>query len=350
MQALILAGGEGTRLRPLTINTPKPIVPIANEPFLLRQIESIKKAGITDITLALNYQPSAIEKILGDGADFGVHLRYLIEPAPLGTAGAYKFAEAAIGDTTLILNGDILTDVDLTQVIRQHRESESAATIVLTEVENPAAYGLVECAADKSVLRFLEKPNVAEIEKMNVRTINAGIYILEPHVLKYIPDNEKYSFEYQLFPQLLERNERFQAFTAIGNYWLDIGTPERYLQANRDAISGRVQNAEIKRDAVFYSETSAEIDDKSVVAADCVIKNGAKIYNSVLGKNVIIGERSVVRNSVIWSGCVIGADCVITDSVTGYDCRIGSRVTVKSDYLADETKLSKNQLISSKSG
>ncbi len=180
MQALILAGGQGTRLRPLTVNTPKPIVPIGNQPFLLRQIESLKAADVSDITLSLNYQPSAIQQVLGDGSQFGVKLRYLIEPAPMGTAGAYKFADEYLKTATIVLNGDILTDLDLQTVVEQHQNASATATIVLTRVDNPAAYGLVEIAADNQVLRFLEKPNSAEIADLKIDTINAGIYILEP--------------------------------------------------------------------------------------------------------------------------------------------------------------------------
>jgi NDP-sugar pyrophosphorylase family protein len=183
MQALILAGGQGTRLRPLTINIPKPNVPIGNQPFLLRQIQSLKSAGITDITLSTGYQPSAIEKALGDGSEFGVNLRYLVEPVAMGTAGAYKFAERFLETTTVVLNGDILTDIDLRGVIERHKKHNAAATIVLTEVENPSVYGVVEIDEDQRVLRFLEKPKPDDISNININTINAGIYILEPQIL-----------------------------------------------------------------------------------------------------------------------------------------------------------------------
>lgn len=337
MQALILAGGEGTRLRPLTLNIPKPIVPIANEPFLLRQIQSIKDAGITDITLALNYQPSAIENLLGDGADFGVQLRYLIEPSPLGTAGAYKYAEEAIGETTLVLNGDILTDIDLKQVIKQHQSLDSTATIVLTEVENPSAYGLVEYDVNKRVIRFLEKPTLEEIGKLNIKTINAGIYILEPHVLQFIPDGEKYSFEYQLFPQLLAQKENFYAFTSTEDYWLDIGTPERYLKANQDVVGGKVGNVVIKQNTAFRMSKSADVAENAIIADGCVIKSGAKVYNSILGKDCIVGERSVVKNSVIWANSEVKSDCIITNSVIGGKSLIKNGAIINEQYLPDNT-------------
>lgn len=340
MQALILAGGLGTRLRPLTLNTPKPIVPIGNQPFLLRQIESLKMAGVTNITLSLNYQPSAIEKLLGDGSEFGVNLRYLIEPSPMGTAGAYKFAEKFLEETTIVLNGDILTDIDLQTVTDKHRKDNALATIVLTPVENPSAYGLVQVSDNSDILRFLEKPSLEEIERLKINTINAGIYIFEPSVLAYIPENESYSFEYQLFPDLLRNKEKFQAFVANNNYWLDIGTTQRYLQANQDLISGKIKNSQgLKRSNLDVSD-SAEIDEKSSLADGSVIKSGAKIVNSILGCNVAIGENTTVKNSVIWAGTTIDSDSVIADSIVGYNCRIGKNVLLQDGcVLGDESIL-----------
>ena len=234
MQALILAGGKGTRLRPLTVYTPKPIVPICNRPFLLYQIDTLRRAGIKDITLSLSYQPHKIEQLLGDGSDYGVNLKYTVEPQPMGTAGAYKYAEELIREPTVVFNGDILTDLDLKAVIREHNARKATATIVLTPVDNPSAYGLVETEPDGRVHRFLEKPKPDEI---TVNTINAGTYILEPRVLDYIPAGENHSFEYGLFPTLLEKGEPFFAHIPQRTYWIDIGTPERYLQAHMDLLA-----------------------------------------------------------------------------------------------------------------
>lgn len=340
MQALILAGGEGTRLRPLTANTPKPIVPIGNEPFLVRQIQALKNAGVTDIILSTGYQPRAIEKALGDGSIYSVRLRYLVEPAPLGTAGAYKFAEQFLKTTTLVLNGDILTDINLSAVAEQHKKHRAAATIVLTEVEDPSAYGLVEVGENSEVLRFLEKPPAEELTQININTINAGIYILEPKVLDGIPKNENYSFEYGVFPGLLERGENFRAFIARDAYWLDIGTPQRYLQAHRDLMSGKIKNFEINRAGKFNRSANSEIDAKSCIADDCVIKPNARIINSVLGKGVVIAENSIVRNSVIWSGTRVNSDTRVFDSIIGSDCRIGNNVRLNSGVvLGDRTEV-----------
>lgn len=341
MQALILAGGEGTRLRPLTLNTPKPIVPIGNEPFLLRQIDSLKEAGVTEIILATGYHPSAIEKTLGDGSRYEVKLRYLIEPEPMGTAGAYKFAEEFLTTSTIVLNGDILTDIDLQKVAEQHRCDQAVATIVLTEVENPSVYGVVETDKENRVLRFLEKPKAEELSQININTINAGIYILEPRVLDYIPKGERHSFEYQLFPALLSNKENFRAFIARENYWLDIGTPERYLQAHSDLTAGKIKNLLISKSNKFQSASETEIDEFSWLGEDCAVSKKAKIINSVLGKNVTVGENSIVRNSIIWSGTKIGSDVFIENAIVGSDCRIGKNACLGSgSMLGDQTVIS----------
>lgn len=340
MQALILAGGQGTRLRPLTLNTPKPIVPICNQPFLLRQIELLKTAGITDITLSLNYQPSSIQEILGEGAEFGVHLRYLIEPEPRGTAGAYKFAEEFLTDSTVVLNGDILTDINLQELIDRHKRFNAAATIVLISVDNPSAYGLVEVGSESEVLRFLEKPKPDQIDKLKTDTVNAGIYILEPSVLKHIPAGENYSFEYQLFPDLLARKEIFKAYIAENTYWLDIGTIERYLQAHGDLLAGKIGNIFLPT-AYSQSFESVEIDEKSVVGKGCKLEPGVKIKNSVLGEKVSVGENVSIENSVIWAGTKIESDANISDSIIGFNCSIGKNASVtRGSVLGDDTNLS----------
>ncbi|MGH9800909.1 MAG: nucleotidyltransferase family protein, partial [Blastocatellia bacterium] len=279
MQALILAGGEGTRLRPLTIYTPKPVVPIVNRPFLFYQIDLLKRAGIKEITLSLSYKPDKISDIFGDGEDYGVKIYYAVEASPLGTAGAYKNAEEHLSQTAVVFNGDVLTGINIAEVIAYHRERKAAATIVLTPVENPSAYGLVETESDGRVRRFLEKPKPEEI---TCNTINAGIYVLEPHILKYIPKDEKFSFEYQLFPALLRNNEPFYAYT-MSDYWLDIGTPQRYLQANDDMLNGRIGSFEVERKPVTTANTAsltdfvpAKVDSISVVDPTCQIKPGVE--------------------------------------------------------------------------
>jgi mannose-1-phosphate guanylyltransferase len=338
MQALILAGGKGTRLRPLTVYTPKPIVPICNRPFLLYQIDTLRRAGITDITLSLSYQPQKIEQQLGDGSDFGVNLKYTVETQPMGTAGAYKYAEDLIREPTVVFNGDILTDLDLKTVIREHTERQATATIVLTPVSNPSAYGLVETEQDGRVRRFLEKPKPDEI---TVNTINAGTYILEPHVLDLIPAGENYSFEYGLFPTLLAKGEPFFAHIPQRTYWMDIGTPARYLQAHHDLLADRVGRIHIKnRRGNFDMATVAEIDELSMIGDDCTIKPGAQIINSVLGSGCYIEERARVENSVVWAHTRIGGGAQVSNAVVGRGCHIGRSTQLGAGtVLGDKTSL-----------
>src|SRR5258705_1814017 len=338
MQALILAGGKGTRLRPLTVYTPKPIVPICNRPFLLYQIDTLRRAGIIDITLSLSYQPNKIEQLLGDGSDHGVSLKYTVEPQPMGTAGAYKFTEDLIREPTVVFNGDILTDLDLKSVIREHSERKATATIVLTPVENPSAYGLVETEANGGIRRFLEKPKADEI---TCNTINAGTYILEPKVLDFIPAGENYSFEYGLFPDLLKRAEVFYAHIPPRTYWIDIGTPERYLQAHHDLLANRVGRIHIKeRRGDIEVATIAELDEHSVIGDGCQIKPGAQIINSVLGTGCFVEERARVEHSVIWPHTRIGTNAHVSGAIVGRGCHIGRSATVgPGSVLGDKTSL-----------
>ena len=338
MQALILAGGKGTRLRPLTVYTPKPIVPICNRPFLLYQIETLKRAGVTDITLSLSYQPAKIEDLLGDGSEFGVRLRYTTEPQPMGTAGAFKFAAEHITDQTIVFNGDVLTDLDLARVIAEHRGRRATATVVLTPVEDPSAYGVVETDGDGRVRRFVEKPAPGEAA---TNLINAGTYVLEPSVLDLIPEGESYSFEYQLFPDLLRRGEPFFAHAPENTYWLDIGTPARYLRAHHDLLAGLVGNIKIeKRRGDFDAATAAEIDAASVIADGCTVKPGAQVINSVLGEGVHLEEKARVENSVVWPHTRVNAGAHVLSSIVGRGCYVGRSAQVgPGAALGDKTSL-----------
>jgi len=337
MDSLILAGGKGTRLRPLTIHTPKPVVPIANRPFLLYQVDLLKRAGISDITLSLSYQPGKIEEILADGSEFGVHIHYAVEATPLGTAGAYKNAEEHLTRSTVVFNGDVLTDMDLSAVIAFHRERGAAATIVLTPVDNPSAYGLGETESDGRVRRFLEKPKAEEI---TCNTINAGVYILEPEVLSFIPADEQFSFEYQLFPALLAAKRPFYAYTWQG-YWLDIGAPSRYLQAHYDLLNRRLALFPLKRTAPSTngSGDTPKIDELSLIDPSCVLKPGVEIVNSVLGPNCILEERVRIEDSVIWAGTRVGQNSVIRRSVIGKSGLVGRNAVVDGAVLGDKSSL-----------
>ena len=325
MQALILAGGKGTRLRPLTMHTPKPIVPIANQPFLLYQLELLKRADVRDVILSLSYQPHKIEDKVGDGTDYNVRVSYAVEASPLGTAGAYRNAAGLISETTVVFNGDVLTDIDMNDVIRFHRERQAAATIVLTPVPNPTAYGLVETEKDGHVRRFLEKPKPEEV---TCDTINAGIYILEPRMLDYIPEGEPFMFEYGVFPQLLDRGEPFFAYIWRG-YWRDIGTASSYLQANLDVIGGRVKLlSPLQPSRGDKFDATAEIEAPSIVDASCTLKAGVQIVNSVVSRNCYFDERARIENSVVRGGTRIGAGSTVQGAVIGKGCHIGRAVEV----------------------
>lgn len=336
MKGLILAGGKGTRLRPLTLNTPKPIVPVANAPFLLYQIDLMLSAGIHDVILSLSYQPRKIEDLLKDGADYGIGIRYAVEGTPLGTAGAFKNAEDYLDSTTVVFNGDILTGVDLAAVIRKHKEFGAVATLVLAPVDNPSAYGLVETASDGAVLRFIEKPGPDEI---TCNTINAGVYVLEPSVLRYIPKDEPYSFERGVFPTLLERKERVLSFT-LDNYWIDIGTPKKYLEVHHDILAGKFLSKRVPSSATDRSALPRDvtIDAKSIIDADVTIRSGARIENSVIGRNCKIEEGAQIIDSVIWAGNTLDADSRVEGAIVGKGCYVGRSVTLRPGaVLGDKT-------------
>ncbi len=340
MQSVILAGGKGTRLRPLTVYTPKPIVPVINRPFLLYQIDILRRAGITDITLSLSYQPDKIEHILGDGSEFGVNLRFITEPSPLGTGGAYRFAADELRETTVVLNGDILTDLDLSKILEFHAENKAEATLALMPVENPAAYGLVETNGESRVLRFLEKPKPDEVAALGINTINAGIYVLEPTILDLIPKGENRSFEYDVFPEILNREKPFFAYVMSREYWRDIGTPISYLRAHQDFMDGTIKGFEIDRSQHSDTATSAAVDSRSVLGEGCVVKPGARVTNSVLGPGVHVDEKAIVENSVVWAHTRVSAAADIRSAIIGRSCHIGRNAVVSPGaVIGDKTTL-----------
>jgi NDP-sugar pyrophosphorylase family protein len=333
MKAILLAGGKGTRLRPLTLHTPKPIVPIFDRPFLHYQIDLLRRIPeIDEVILSLNYQPRRIEEIFGDGSELGIRIRYLVEPSPLGTAGAVKFAEEYLNDSVVVFNGDVLTQVNLAEVIALHRARKARATIVLTPVENPRAYGLVETDRDGNVLRFLEKPDPAQI---TCDTINAGIYVLEPETFDRIPRGTAWSIERSYFPSLVERRETFVAYIHRG-YWIDIGTPAKYLQVHLDIMDGRFVappfdaasgRAWVSPDARV--EKGATLEGPCYVADGAVVKPGAKIRPySVLGRQCHIEEDATVERSIIWANGWVGREATVTSAILGRHCHVGRNAAV----------------------
>jgi NDP-sugar pyrophosphorylase family protein len=343
MKAILLAGGQGSRLRPLTLHTPKPIVPIFGRPFLQYQIDLLRAVPeIDEIILSLNYQPRRIEEVFGDGTDLGVHLRYVVEPAPLGTGGAIKFAAGDHrGDPLVVFNGDVFTSVDLPALIALHRERQAKATIVLTPVENPSAYGLVETDADGNILAFLEKPSPDQIR---CDTINAGIYILEPDTLDRIPKDTPFSIERGYFPSLIADRSTFVASVYRG-YWIDIGTPEKYRQAHRDIMDGRF-------DAPPFAGTTggrvispdARIDAGVTIESPCfvddgvVIKSGARIGPySVIGRHCHIGEGAVVDGAILWPNTWVDTGARVGAAIAGRHCHFGRHVEVGEALFGDKS-------------
>ncbi len=346
MKAILLAGGKGTRLRPLTIHTPKPIVPIFNRPFLHYQIDLLKQVPeIDEVILSLNYQPRRIEEIFGDGSDLGIKIRYVVEPAPLGTAGAIKYAGDHLTESVVVFNGDVLTAIDLAAVIRLHRKRSAKATIVLTPVENPSAYGLVETDADDNVSRFVEKP---QPDQITTNRINAGIYVLEPDTFDRIPGNVAWSIERSYFPMLIERQDVFVAYVYDG-YWIDIGTPEKYLQVHRDIMDGRFKTApfsSLPASAAFMG-ADVRVEDGATVVGPCfldegvLVKSGARIGPySVIGRQCQIEEDAHVEGAIVWQNTRVSRNAVVRNAIIGRNCHIGRSVSVDGGtVLGDKSAL-----------
>jgi NDP-sugar pyrophosphorylase family protein len=333
MKAILLAGGKGTRLRPLTIHTPKPIVPIFNRPFLHYQLDLLKQVPeIDEVILSLNYQPRRIEEIFGDGGETGVSIRYVVEPAPLGTAGAVRYAGESLRESVVVFNGDIMTAVDLVAVIRLHRERKAKATIVLTPVSNPTAYGLVETDEQGNVRRFVEKPKADEI---TCDTINAGIYVLEPDTFDRIPKDTPWSIERSFFPSLIERGDTFVAYVYRG-YWIDIGTPEKYMQVHRDIMDGRYQARPFGSASTAWVSPDARIEEGAIIEGPCfidegvVVKAGARIGPySVVGRQCHVEEHAIVDHAIVWANCRISQEAIVRRSIVGRHCHIGRSAMVE---------------------
>jgi len=321
MKAVILIGGEATRLRPLTCNMSKAMVPVLNVPFLEHVIHHLGRHQIKDIILAQGHLAQPIEGYLGDGSQFGVRLYYSIEDTPLGTAGAVKNAERYLDETFLVLNGDIFTDLDITAMIDFHREREAKATIAVTPVDDPTAYGLIETDAQGRITRFLEKPSWDEV---TTNMINAGAYVLEPEVLAQIPPQMEVSIERETFQQFLAQGEPMYAYSSSA-YWLDMGTPEKYLQLHRDLLSGKCRQ---------YALAPGE---EVLVGEQCDIHPTAQIKGpAVIGANCSIGRQvKLIGPVVIGTGCTILEDSVIEGSIIWRNARLGPRVHLKNSILAD---------------
>jgi mannose-1-phosphate guanylyltransferase len=325
MKAVVLVGGEGTRLRPLTLTTPKPLLPIANVPFIERQLTWLGAHGVDEVVLSLGYLPDAFTEHFADDRFGDMKLRFVVEHEPLGTAGGIRFAAEGIDERVLVCNGDVLTDLDLDQLLAFHGDHGAQATIALTQVADPSAFGVVPTRADGEVVAFVEKPPKGQAPSS---WINAGTYVLEPEVFDRIPPRFTVSIERETFPRMLDEPGRLFAMQSDA-YWLDIGTPQKYCEAQIDVATGRLgpppaPDATDRGDGVWL-QPGAEIDDTATVLGPSVIgpqarvEAGAHVEASMLGTGTVVGKDATVLRSVLLSGVSIAAGQELRGVVVGPD-------------------------------
>lgn len=316
MQALVLAGGEGTRLRPLTRTTPKPVLPLAGRPFLSFMLDWLRRHGVDDVILSCGFLSDDVKSVLGDIYK-GVRLRYVVEDEPLGTAGPVRLAydEGLLEERLLILNGDLLTDMDLGAELEQHERTGARVTLALVAVDDTSSYGVVDTDAEGRVRAFLEKTE----GEVPTNLVNAGAYVLERDVVELIPPGRAVSFERETFQQLV--GDGLYGWSS-GGYWMDIGTADRYLEATYDLLAGRVESDLPPRD-----ETGSLVYDGSLIA-------GAHIGpQSVLGRHCSVGTDSTVERSVLHDGVLVGPDCNIRESVLAEGVRVGEGARIEPGSL-----------------
>jgi len=338
VQALILAGGEGTRLRPLTSTIPKPVVPLAGRPFIAYMLDWLHGHGVEEAIIACGFMADDVRAVLGDGAQFGLRLKYVEEPRPLGTGGALKFAEGLLEERFLMLNGDVLTDLDLSAQLRQHRETSARATLALVEVLDPSAYGLVLLADDGSVTAFLEKPGQENLAPAGTNTgasdpnlINAGVYVLERDVLDELaPAGTASSIEHDVFPKLVAQG--LFGYAATG-YWLDIGTPERYLQGTFDLLDGTARGSGATSNEAYGEHTVAP----ALIEPGATIGEGASVGPyAVLGAEATVAERVRIERAVVLEGTSVGAGSLIADAIICPRAHIGDGCRIEGDVVVGE--------------
>lgn len=350
MKAVIMAGGSGTRLRPLTCGRPKPIVPIMNKPVMQYTIELLKKYKITDIAVTLQYLPELIKDTFGDGRELGVKMEYFIEDLPLGTAGSVKNAGEFLDDTFIVISGDVLTDIDLESVLQYHKQKKSLVTLVLKEVDVPLEYGVVVTEGNGRIRRFLEKPSWSEVFS---NTVNTGIYIIEPKALSYFKKGEIFDFSKDLFPLLMKNGIDLYGYETK-DYWCDIGDIQSYIQAHKDILDNKVKvifHQEEARD-IFIGEGS-EIHNECIINGPVVIGENSKIGKGVklepytiIGDNVIVHNYCSIKRSILWDNSIIGAKSKLSGSILCYRTNLKSNVTVyEQAVIGDDTQVKDGVII-----
>lgn len=351
MKAVVMAGGEGSRLRPLTINRPKPMVPIVDRQVMAHIIELLKQHGITELVVTIQYLANAIQDQFGDGSSYGVHIEYSLEEQPLGTAGSVRHAAHLLQEPFLVISGDALTDFNLSQVLDFHREREATATITLARVPNPLEYGVIILDQPGNVRQFLEKPSWGEVISDNV---NTGIYVLDPDVFRYIEKGKPTDWAKDVFPKMLRAEDALFGYVADG-YWTDVGTIDEYMRANRDYLAGKVNlprvgqrimddvwvdgDAEIGADTQFHGPV--------YLGHGAKIKRGAIIYGpSVIRDYTIIDERATIDRSIIWRNSYIGERAELRGAIVLRQCNIKSRaVLFEGTVVGDQTIINAGAVI-----
>ena len=331
MRAVLMAGGSGTRLRPLTCDLPKPMVPILNRPIAEHIIDLLKRHQIREVIATLHYLPDAMRDYFQDGSEFGVQMTYAVEEdQPLGTAGCVKNIAELLDDTFLVISGDSVTDFDLSAAIEFHYRKGSKATLVLTRVQNPIEFGVVITDEHHRIRRFLEKPSSSEIFS---DTVNTGIYILDPDVLKYLPENEEADFSKDLFPLLLDKGEPMYGYIAEG-YWCDVGHLDAYREAQYAGLSGKVklEFAYTERSPGLWVGENTFIDSSARIQTPVIIGNNCRIGSRVtieagtaIGDNVSIGAEADLKRPIIWNGAMLGEEVHLRACVIARGARIDRR-------------------------
>jgi mannose-1-phosphate guanylyltransferase/phosphomannomutase len=340
MKAMILAAGVGSRLDPLTRQIPKPMVPIVNRPVMEHIVELLAKHGIKDIMVNLHYLADQIEGHFGDGSKWGVNIQYSVEEKLWGDAGSLKRCEDFFDDTFLVVGGDDLADIDLTRMLRLHKEKKALATIALSLVDDPSEYGIALLNERGKITRFLEKPR-GEVIFSN--TANTGVYIFEPSILELIPRGVPYGFGNNVFPMLLEHRTRFYGYLT-SSYWRDVGNLKQYQQTHFDVLDGRV-NIRIPQDEVrkyvWIAEgaeihPTAEIGYPVVIGRNCKIEKNARLLEySVLADNCVLEEGATVKQSILWHGACVMRDTMLERCVIGTGCRVKSNAAVFDGVIVD---------------
>jgi Nucleoside-diphosphate-sugar pyrophosphorylase involved in lipopolysaccharide biosynthesis/translation initiation factor 2B, gamma/epsilon subunits (eIF-2Bgamma/eIF-2Bepsilon) len=378
IRTIMMAGGKGTRLRPLTLVRPKPMIPLVNKPIIEYTVNKLKKSGFDDIIMTLNYMSTNIKNYFKDGSELGIDIRYSVEKWPLGTGGSVKKAEKYIDDTFMVVSGDVLTDVDFNDVVKFHKEKGAIATMVLTEVEDPTHFGIAVMDRDNKITEYLEKPSHEEAFSS---VANTGIYIFEPEIFDFFDDKDKeVDFSKDIFPEVIKQDSGIYGYTFDG-YWNDIGRPETYLEATYDILDQKTEQnyyktkmeESIGKIGNIWVGENVSIDEKAriegpvVIGNNCTIEEGCKISRgSVIGDNVSIGKdvnidgavlfpNSIIEDNSFLNGCIIDTKCLIDKNtvvengvVTGSLVEIGRNSIVRSSRsITNNMKIVPNSIIDS---